>query len=43
MAFAMIFILAVIGIGLFVAVEALEHRLTPWSAARRAENVVRTS
>ena len=35
--FAAIFILALIGIALFVAVELLEHWLTPWSAARRSE------
>jgi NitT/TauT family transport system permease protein len=37
LAFATIFILAVIGIVLFLAVEAVERRLTPWSPARRAE------
>jgi NitT/TauT family transport system permease protein len=42
LAFATIFLLAVMGIALFVAVEALEHRLTPWSAARRAEALART-
>jgi NitT/TauT family transport system permease protein len=42
LAFATIFLLAVMGIVLFVAVEALEHRLTPWSAARRAEALART-
>jgi len=35
--FAAIIVLAVIGILLFVAVEALERWLTPWSVARRSE------
>jgi NitT/TauT family transport system permease protein len=41
LAFATIFILAVIGIVLFALVEALERRLTPWSAARRVESATR--
>jgi NitT/TauT family transport system permease protein len=43
LAFATIFILAVIGIVLFALVEALERRLTPWSAARRVESSTRGS
>jgi NitT/TauT family transport system permease protein len=35
--FATIFILALIGLVLFVAVELIERWLTPWSAARRSE------
>jgi NitT/TauT family transport system permease protein len=35
--FAAIFLLAAVGILLFMAVEAVERRLTPWSAARRSE------
>ncbi|MBI4637997.1 MAG: ABC transporter permease [Candidatus Rokubacteria bacterium] len=35
--FAAIFILAGVGIALFVAVEAVERWLTPWSPARRSE------
>ena len=41
MAFATIVILAAVGMALFAAVEAIERRLTPWSAARRAEAVSR--
>jgi NitT/TauT family transport system permease protein len=37
LAFATIFILALVGMVLFACVEALERRLTPWSVARRAE------
>jgi NitT/TauT family transport system permease protein len=40
-AFASIFILAVVGIVLFVLVESVERRLTPWSAARRLETAAR--
>jgi NitT/TauT family transport system permease protein len=39
MAFATIVILAAIGMALFAAVEGIERRLTPWSAARRAEAI----
>jgi NitT/TauT family transport system permease protein len=35
--FAAILVLAAIGIALFVAIDVLEHWLTPWSAARRSE------
>lgn len=42
LAFATIFILAGIGIVLFAAVEVIERRLTPWSAARRVETVGNT-
>lgn len=35
--FAAIFLLALIGIVLFLVLEALERWLTPWSAARRSE------
>lgn len=41
LAFATIFILAVVGIVLFALVEAVERRLTPWSAARRVETAGR--
>jgi NitT/TauT family transport system permease protein len=41
LAFATIVILAVVGIVLFALVEMLEHRLTPWSAARRVESAAR--
>jgi NitT/TauT family transport system permease protein len=40
--FAAIFILAAIGIVLFVAVEMLERWLTPWSLARRSELAIGT-
>jgi NitT/TauT family transport system permease protein len=40
--FAAIFILAVIGILLFAAVEVIERWTTPWSVARRAELVTGT-
>jgi NitT/TauT family transport system permease protein len=35
--FATIFILAAVGIVLFLAIEAVERWLTPWSVARRSE------
>jgi NitT/TauT family transport system permease protein len=41
LAFAAIFILAVLGIVLFALVEGVERRLTPWSAARRVETAGR--
>ena len=41
--FAVILILAVIGIVLFAAVEALERWATPWAPARRAELAAPTS
>jgi NitT/TauT family transport system permease protein len=43
LAFATIFILAAVGMALFAAVEALERRLTPWSAARRVETAARVA
>jgi NitT/TauT family transport system permease protein len=42
LAFATIFILAVVGMALFALVEAVERRLTPWSAARRVETAAHT-